>query len=136
MSYLLDTNVISETIKKSPNEQVLKWLSAIDSSQFSLSVLTVGEIRKGIERLVDESKKQHIIQWLEIDLMKQFYGRVIPIDERVADKWGYICSLITIPAVDALIAASAIVHNLKVVTRNTKDFEKIVGLEIINPWEM
>ena len=136
MSYLLDTNVISETIKKSPNEQVLKWLSSIESTQFSLSALTVGEIRKGIERLVDESKKQQIIQWLEIDLMKQFNGRVIPIDARVADKWGYICSRITIPAVDALIAASAIVHNLKVVTRNTKDFEKIVGLEIINPWVM
>lgn len=134
MSYLLDTNVISETIKKSPNEQVLRWLSAIDSRQFSLSVLTVGEIRKGVERLVDESKKQHIIQWLEVDLKKQFDGRLIPIDERVADKWGYICSIINIPAVDALIAASAMVHNLKIVTRNIKDFEKIVGLEIINPW--
>lgn len=134
MSYLLDTNVISETIKKNPDTRVLRWLSSIDSSQFSLSVLTVGEIRKGIERLADGSKKQSIIQWLEVDLMKQFYGRVILIDERVTDKWGYIGSIVTIPAIDALIAASAMVHNLKIVTRHIKDFEKIVGLEIINPW--
>ena len=134
--YLLDTNVISETIKKSPNQKVLDFLMSIDADKFSLSVITLGEIRKGIEKLQDQSKKQKVIRWLEIDLLERFYGRIINIDAGVADKWGYICSLNNIPAIDALIAASAIVHNHKLVTRNIKDFESINGLEILNPWEI
>ncbi len=136
MIYLLDTNIISETVKKLPNEHVLRWLSSIDSRQFCLSVLTLGEIRKGAEKLNDLSRKQKIIQWLEIDLVSQFSDRIITIDPAVADKWGYICSVDNLPAVDALIAASAMVHNLKLVTRNIKDFNRINGLELINPWEV
>lgn len=140
MIYLLDTNVISETIKKSPNKIVLDWLSAIDINQCALSVLTLGEIRRGAEMLENKQTKYKLIQWLEIDLLKQFYGRIISIDAKVADKWGYICSFMNqsnkILAIDTLIAASAIVHNLKVVTRNTKDFQEIIGLEIINPWDI
>ena len=139
MIYLLDTNVISETIKKSPNKILLKWLSSIDITQCALSVLTLGEIRKGAEMLEDKSKKHQIKQWLEIDLLKQFYGRIIYIDAKIADKWGYICSLNKsnkMLAIDTLIAASAIVNNLKLITRNTKDFEKISGLEIFNPWDI
>ncbi len=136
MMYLLDTNVISETIKKSPNKKVLDWLDSIDSTKCSLSVITLGEIRKGVEKIDDQSKKQKIIKWLENDLLDKFYGRIINIDAKVADKWGYICSLSNIPAVDALIAASAIVHNHKVVTRNIKDFRNLGMLEIINPWDI
>ena len=136
MTYLLDTNIISETIKRTPNPKVLDWLSSIDSSKFSLSVLTLGEIRKGIEKLQDQSRKQKIIQWLEKDLAEQFYGRIINIDAEVVDKWGYITSVRNIAAIDGLIAASAIVHNHKLVTRNIKDFEGILCLEIINPWNM
>jgi predicted nucleic acid-binding protein len=135
MIYLLDTNVISETIKPSPNIQVSTWLSSIHITKFALSVITIGEIRKGVEKIIDQSKKQQIIQWLEIDLVEKFYGRIINIDQKVADKWGYICALNNVPAIDALIAASAMIHNCKLVTRNTKDFNKIVGLEIINPWQ-
>ena len=135
MTYLLDTNVISETIKKNPNENVIQWLSAIDADQYYLSVVSLGEIRKGVEKLTDLQKKQKIVQWLEIDLVKQFQGRIISIDPSIADKWGYLCSLFPIPAIDALIAASAIVYNLKLVTRNTKDFDKVLGLELINPWQ-
>ena len=134
MMYLLDTNVISETIKPMPNNNVIKWLSSIPINQFCLTVLTLGEIRKGAEKLADASRKQKIIKWLEIDLVERFYGRVINIDEKIADKWGYICSLANIPAIDGLIAASALTHNLKLVTRNVQDFEAIAGLEIINPW--
>lgn len=135
MMYLLDTNIVSEATKKTPNKKVIDWLSSIDSHKLFLSVLTLGEIRKGIEKLEDQFKKQKIIQWLEIDLVEGFYGRIIDIDAMISDKWGYISSLQNIPAIDALIAASAIVHNYKLVTRNTKDFEGIVGLELINPWE-
>ncbi len=136
MMYLLDTNVISETIKRSPNQKVLSWLSAIDINKFSLSVITLGEIRKGIEKLSDLSQKQKIIQWLETDLTRRFFGRFIPIDECVVEKWGLICSHNSIPAIDGLIAASAMVHNHKLVTRNTKDFASIMGLETINPWSL
>ncbi len=132
--YLIDTNVISETIRKAPNESVMTWLSQIDIFKVYISVITIGEIRKGIEKLELENKKQKLIQWLEEDLLEKFEGRIVSIDPKVADKWGYICSKDDIPAIDALIAASALVYNLKLVTRNTKDFDKISGLEIINPW--
>ncbi len=134
--YLLDTNVISETIKSSPNSKVLEFLSSIDSHQFSLSVLTLGEIRKGVEKLHDQQKRQKIINWLECDLINKFYGRIIDIDFAIAEKWGYISSITNIPAVDGLIGASALVHNHKLITRNTKEFKEIIGLEIINPWEI
>ena len=136
MSYLLDTNVISETIKSSPNPLVIQWLSAINAVKFSISVLTLGEIRKGIEKLQDNVRKQKIIQWLEMDLSERFYGRIIMIDASIAEKWGYISSKRNIPAIDGLIAASALVNNLKLVTRNVKDFVDINELEIINPWEI
>lgn len=135
MIYLLDTNIISETIKKQPNEKVLLWLRSIKIIHFSLSVLTLGEIRKGAEKLTDNVKKQKIIQWLEIDLLQKFHGRIISIDNQIADKWGYISSYCNIPAIDGLIAASALVHNQKLITRNVKDFKEVLGLEIINPWE-
>lgn len=105
MMYLLDTNVISETIKKIPNQKVLDFLISIDADKFALSVITLGEIRKGAEKLLDQQKKQKIIHWLEVDLIRRFYGRIINIDAEVADKWGYISSMNNIPAVDALIAA-------------------------------
>lgn len=133
--YLLDTNIISEAIKKSPNKKVIDWLSTLDSQKLFLSVLTLGEIRKGIEKLEDQAKKQKIIQWLEIELIEKFRDRIIMIDPIISDKWGYLTSLNNMPAIDALIAASAIVFNYKLVTRNVKDFRGITGLEIINPWE-
>lgn len=134
--YLLDTNVVSETIRPKPEKTVINWLSSIDMHHLFLSVLTLGEVRKGVEKLTDPLRKQKIIQWLEIDLVKNFHGRLISIDEKVSDKWGYISSLNQTPAIDSLIAASAIVHNYKLVTRNSKDFKNIPGLELINPWEL
>ncbi len=132
--YLLDTNIISETIKINPNQKVLTFLDSIESMQFSLSVLTLGEIKKGVEKLQDQAKKQKILRWLEVDLQRSFYGRIIDINQEVADKWGYISAISNIPAIDGLIAASAMIYNHKLVTRNTKDFIGITGLEIINPW--
>lgn len=136
MIYLLDTNIISETAKGSPNQKVLSWFRSIDILHFSLSVLTLGEIRKGAEKLKDTSRKQKIVKWLEVDLPETFCGRIIDIDQKVADKWGYISHFSNVPAVDGLIAASAMAHNQKLVTRNTKDFKNIEGLELINPWEL
>ncbi len=135
MNYLLDTNVISETIKKEPNYGVINWLKAVDIEYLYLSVITLGEIRKGIEKIADINKKNKIIQWLEFELPKEFGNRIIAIDKTVADKWGYVSANNSIPAIDGLIGASALVHNLKLITRNVKDFKDIPGLEIINPWE-
>ena len=134
--YLLDTNVISETMRAKPNPAVLDWLSSIDIRKFYLSVLSLGEIRKGVEKLEDTKRKQKIIQWLEIDLQKIFANRIIVVDSIVADKCGYICAQENLPAIDSLLGASALVHNLKLVTRNVKDFKAISGLEIVNPWNM
>lgn len=132
----MDTNIISETIKRTPNEAVISWLRGLDRSCCALSVLTLGEIRKGAQKLIESKKKHMIIQWLESDLLNEFSGRIISINQKVADKWGYISSNNNIPVIDGLIAASALVYNLKLVTRNTKDFMAVPGLELINPWEL
>ncbi len=136
MSYLLDTKVISEIIKTEPNPNVLAWFKSLNINIFFLSVITLGEIRKGVEKLPDSKKRQFITSWLEIDLPKVFLGRIVDIDAAVCDKWGFISAKSSIPAVDGLIAASALVHNHKLVTRNLKDFVNIPGLEIFNPWDL
>lgn len=135
MIYLLDTNVISETIKPTPNENVIHWLSAIPIQHLCLSVITIGEIWKGIEKISNISKKMKLRMWLEGELSLKFQGRFIVVEERVCEKWGSLCAQNNqLPAIDGLIAASAMVHGLKIVTRNTKDFSLIPGLECINPW--
>jgi len=137
MIYLLDTNIISETIKPEPNKNVIRWLSALSNHHLAVSVLTIGEIRSGVERLEDKAKKIKLVKWLEVDLAEWFVDRVISIDLKVADKWGYISALTKkqLPTIDGLIAASAMVHGLKLVTRNVKDFKSVCGLELINPFE-
>lgn len=135
MMYLLDTNVISEAARLKPHQNALSWLKSIDLTYLSLSVITLGELRKGIEKLSEGSRKQKLLHWLEIDLQQDFQGRIISITPEVADKWGYVMSFSNIPAIDGLIAACALVHNQKLVTRNVKDFQDVPGLELINPWD-
>lgn len=134
MKYLLDTNVISETIRKTPETNVQKWFQTIPSNQLYASVLSLGEIRRGIEKLIDNSRKDSMTAWLENDLIFWFGENILPISSEIADKWGYITSLSTLPVIDSLLAATALVHNMKIVTRNTADFKMVAGLEIINPW--
>lgn len=136
MSYLLDTNVISETVKTKPNTNLVDWLERVPQEDLFVSVLTIGEIRKGVELLSSTRKKSELIIWLENDLRNWFGERILVINSKVADKWGFICasSSQSLSAVDALIAATALTHNLKLVTRNTKDFLQIQDLELINPF--
>ncbi len=131
MSYLLDTNIISETIKPKPNIQLIEWLKQVPSDSLYLSALSIGEIRKGIEMLSASKKKDALTLWLERDLMLMFNGRIVKIDTRVAEIWGQISAQHRTPVIDGLIAASAIANNFKLVTLNTKDFKSISGLSLM-----
>lgn len=139
MKYLLDTCVISELVTPHPNENVLKWLQEREENDLFLSVLTIGEIHKGIARLPDSKKKKSLSKWVEDDLKKRFAGRVLDITEDIAIQWGEILGKSekrgkSIPVIDCLIAASAIEEDMTVVTRNIKDMEN-TGAKLINPWE-
>lgn len=136
MSYLIDTNILSETFKEKPNSRVIDWYNVVPSSSLYISVLTLGEIRKGIERLSSGKRKNDLILWLEHQLPSWFGNRVLQITQEVCDRWGYLCAHCkrTLPAIDGLLASTALTHNLKFVTRNTKDFD-LLGIEVINPFE-
>ena len=136
MSYLLDTNILSETIKPRPNSRVLAWLEAIPSEALYVSVLTLGEIRKGVEKLPEPGRREKLRLWLEHDLAAWFGDRVLPVDLAVADRWGRLQADAGRPlgAVDSLLAATALHHELRLVTRNEKDFV-FPGLDVINPFE-
>ena len=135
MSYLLDTNIISELVRPQPAKAVLAWLDNIPSDALHISVLAFGEIRKGIELLPDNARREKLRLWLEHDLADWFGPRVLPIDLAVADRWGRLIAQMgrTVPSIDSLLAATALHHELRMVTRNEKDF-CFPGLEVINPW--
>ena len=135
MSYLIDTNVLSELRRKSPNAGVLEWCAQRPATTLYLSVLTLGEIRKGIEGVEDERRRQSLIDWLETDLPAFFTGRILGIDVAVADRWGRLVAAAgrPLPAIDSLIAATALLHDLVLVTRNVKDFAGL-PIQCFNPW--
>ncbi len=136
MSYLLDTNVVSETIRRQQNRLVIEWLEQIPADALYVSVLTLGEIRKGIERLADKKRREKLRLWLEHELPAWFEGRMLPIDFAVADRWGRLLAEVgrSVPTIDSLLAATALHHELRLVTRNAVDFD-YPGLELINPWQ-
>ena len=135
MSYLLDTNVISELRRKAPNTGVVEWFSQRPATTLYLSVLTLGELRKGVEGLADGKRRGLLLDWLETELPLFFGGRILAIDSAVADRWGKLAAAAgrPIPAVDSLLAATAVHHGLSLVTRNSRDFAGF-GLDVINPW--
>jgi predicted nucleic acid-binding protein len=138
MSYLIDTCCISELVKKKPSPNVVKWFADQDELSMFLSIITFGELRKGIEKLPDLKKKKELNRWIKEDLKHRFKNRILNINFEEANKWGEILAAAEkngspLPAIDSLIAATALVHDLSVVTRNTKDMEGS-GVEVINPW--
>lgn len=137
MSYLIDTNVLSELRRKQPDVHVVAWFQARPRQSLFLSVLTLGEIRKGLERVEEPSRRQLLLDWLEVDLPNYFVGRVHGIDAHTADRWGRLMAQAgrPLPAIDALLAATALQHDLTLVTRNTKDFAGL-AVRLINPWEV
>ena len=138
MKYLLDTCVISEVIKQKPNRKVALWLQEQEETNLYLSVLTFGEIEKGIEQSVNEEKKKRLRLWVEEDLKQRFEGRILPIDMRVASRWGEVQGKSEIigrplPAIDGLIAVTGLVNNCVVVTRNVTDMQQS-PVELFDPW--
>jgi len=135
LSYLLDTNVLSELRRKTPDAGVVEWFSRRPASTLYLSVLTLGELRKGIEGVAEAERRMALTDWLETDLPGFFAGRILPIDLQVADRWGRLVAAAGRPlsAIDSLLAATAAQHGLSMVTRNTRDFADL-GLDVINPW--
>jgi hypothetical protein len=136
MSYLLDTNVVSETIRRQQNKLVIGWLEQIPAEALFVSVLTLGELRKGIERLADKKRREKLRLWLEHELPAWFEGRVLPVDLAVAERWGRLLAEVgsSVPTIDSLLAATALHYELRLVTRNVRDFD-YPGLEVINPWQ-
>jgi predicted nucleic acid-binding protein len=136
--FLLDTNVVSELVKLKPEPKVAAWMEATEESLLRMSVLTLGEIRKGIDSLSDRSRRTALESWLNHDLLIRFANRILDVDQAVADRWGRLFAKAMaakqlLPVVDGLLAATAIHHNLTLVTRNTKDVS-LTGVPIINPW--
>jgi tRNA(fMet)-specific endonuclease VapC len=139
MNYLLDTNVISELISKQPKKKVVDWLDRLDPSAVYLSVITVGEIRKGIEKLPQSKRKEKVREWLETELLLRFEGRILEITIEVMLVWGALAGRLEkegspMTAVDSLIAAIALHGGYRLVTRNELDFQN-TGVTIINPWK-
>lgn len=136
MSYLLDTNVVSELVRPKPDPDVLAWFDRTPDNVLHLSVLSLGEIRKGVENLDASPRRETLRVWLEQELTDWFGNRLLPVDRGVADQWGIMLSLAGRPAptIDSLLAATALYHNLRIVTRNVDDF-RFAGLEVINPWK-
>jgi len=137
VSYLVDTNVISELTRPKPAASVATWFEEVADEALHLSVLTLGELRRGVEKLPAGRRKERLRDWLAHDVPAWFGDHLLPIDAGVAETWGRLQASAkrTLPAVDSLLAATALHHHLRLVTRNTADFE-IVGLETINPWSM
>jgi predicted nucleic acid-binding protein len=137
--FLLDTNCVSEVMSLKPSPRVLAWTDAAEERTLYLNALTLGEIRKGIATLIEGKRRAQLDAWLENDLRKRFADRILPVDDAVADRWGMLAGEMKrkgkpMPTIDALIAATALHHNLTVVSRNVNDF-KNADVSVINPWE-
>lgn len=140
MNYLLDTCVLSELIKREPQASVVNWVNSVREQTCFISVLTVGEIQKGISKLPESPKKQVLQNWLNLDLQQRFEGRILELTVEILIKWGQILGNlekagIKLPVIDSLIAATALTNSLTVVTRNVQDIERF-GAIIFNPWKL
>lgn len=137
--FLLDTNIPSELTRPHPQPSVSQWLDNADDEQLYLSVISLGEILKGITVLPASKRRNGLQQWLDEILRPWFEGRILPVNETIAERWGFLagqCKLKGRPlkVADGFIAATALEHDLTVVTRNVRDFEGL-GVEVFNPWD-
>jgi toxin FitB len=138
MSFLLDTNAISEWIKPRPNPALIGWLESTDEDRLFLSVVSLAEVRHGIERLAMSKHRRRLEQWLQHELPLRFEDRILPVDPDIADAWGKIIARSEamgrpMGVMDAFLAATAEAHRLTLVTRNVSDFSLLP--RILNPWD-
>jgi predicted nucleic acid-binding protein len=139
MNYLLDTCVLSEFTRRQPDQNVIAWLDSIEEEKLFISVITVGEIQRGIERLPDSHRKTELLVWMNNGLLQRFAARMVVIDALTMFMWGSLTARMEaagqpMGVMDSLIAASALQNNLIVATRNVADFLPS-GVQVINPWE-
>ena len=138
MTYLLDTCVVSELVKPGPDETVVAWMARVPDEACHLSVITVGELAKGAARLPPSAKRVRLERWIG-ELISQYGVRIIPVDASIARRWGRLSGELSRKGIttlvgDGLIAATALVHGLRLATRNIADF-KPFGVEIVDPWK-
>jgi toxin FitB len=138
--FLLDTNIPSELIRTRPEPRVANWVYARDEQSLFLSVVSIGELRRGFVVLPASKRRTELEQWFENDLVPRFRGRILPVSFPIADRWGLLggeCQLRGTPlnTADGMIAATALEHDLTVVTRNVKDFAGL-GVTVFNPWDV
>lgn len=139
MSFLLDTCVLSEALSKKPNPKVLDFIDGLDPDDVYISVITIGELFKGIEKLSGSRRKNELHEWFNDELLTQYDGKILSLDTGVLMTWGTLIARLesdgySMPAIDSLIAATAITYKLVLITRNESDFERS-GIEIVNPWK-
>jgi Predicted nucleic acid-binding protein, contains PIN domain len=137
--FLLDTNVISELVQRRPNDRVCAWIDSTDEQLLYLSVLTLGELRKGIALLPDSKRRTQLEAWFDAQLIPRFSDRILPIDQLVAERWGRICGSgsarkAPLPVIDSLLAATALEHRMTLVTRNLRGLES-TGVSVFDPWQ-
>lgn len=139
MNYLLDTCLLSEFTRRQPQQKVIRWLDGIDEEKLFVSVITVGEIQHGIERLPESRRKVELLTWLNNSLINRFGARILSLDTSTLVLWGSLTARMEnsgqpIAVMDGLIAATALQNNLIIATRNISDFLPC-GVQLINPWE-
>lgn len=139
MNYILDTNVISELVAAQPDPNVIRWMDEVDPDQVFLSVIAIGELKKGIEKLPGSKRKEILDQWLQEDLLVRFQDHILSIDTKTMLLWGSMVAKLEsagrpMAAIDALLAATAKQHEYTLVTRNTSHFE-YAGILLKNPWK-
>jgi predicted nucleic acid-binding protein len=137
VNFLLDTNAVSEWVKPRPNPGLIAWMESADEDRIFISVISLAELHYGVERLAPGKRRSQLERWLRDKLPLRFEGRILPVDERVAEAWGKTVSRSEatgrpLGAIDAFLAATAEIHQLTVVTRNVKDFP-LLGT-VLNPW--
>jgi predicted nucleic acid-binding protein len=134
--YLLDTNVISETVRIAPDAAVMRWLDSLEPEQLHVSVLSLGEIRKGALAVADKRRRDKLLAWLRDTLPQWFENRVLPVDAGVCEHWAdlQVKARSPVAAIDSLLAATAAHAGLVVATRNVRDFSRL-NVKIFNPWE-
>ena len=139
MNYIIDTNVVSELVAPHPNPNVILWVEDVPPEQVFLSVLTIGELVKGIEKLPDSQRKKDLVGWLYSDLLLRFQDHLLPLDAPTMINWGHLVARMEasgkpMSAIDSLLAATAAERGFTLVTRNVVDF-KGAGINLLNPWQ-